>query len=144
MTLREMTVEDLDQVYGIEKRVFSEPWSKEGFLAFLMKEYAMFLVVEEKGSILGYCGMLKMGPEGDITNVAVCPERRNEGIGYFMLSGLMRIAAEYGVDVIHLEVRQSNEPARRLYSRCGFVQDGLRKNYYSDPREDAILMSWIR
>ncbi len=144
MTLREMTIDDLEQVTAIEKKIFSDPWSKEGFLSFLIKDYAMFLVVEEKGAVLGYCGMLIMQEEGDITNIAVHPGRRKEGIGRFMLEGLLRIAGDYGVNTIHLEVRQGNLPAKRLYDRCGFIQDGLRRNYYSDPTENAVLMTWVR
>ncbi len=141
MTLREMRVEDLDRVMEIENRVFSDPWSKEGFLGFLMKDYALFFVVEEKEEILGYCGMLKTLDEGDITNVCVRPERRCEGIGYFMLDGMLRIAKDLGVTTVHLEVREGNGSARRLYARCGFTEDGIRKAYYSDPKEDAVLMT---
>ena len=71
MILREMLVDDLDQVMEIEEELFSVPWTKEGFLTFLMKENGMFLVVEEKDRILGYCGLLTVLDEGDVTNVAV-------------------------------------------------------------------------
>ena len=141
MTLREMEIDDLDQVMEIEKELFSVPWTKEGFFTFLMKENAMFLVVEEKGSILGYCGILTVLDEGDITNVAVRRERQKEGIGYFMTDGLIRLCQERGVNIIHLEVRRSNQSAIRLYERLGFKEDGIRKNYYADPSEDAILMT---
>ena len=102
MILREMLVDDLDQVMEIEEELFSVPWTKEGFLTFLMKENGMFLVVEEKGRILG---------------------------------------EERGITMIHLEVRAGNETAIRLYERQGFVRDGLRKGYYTDPTEDAVLMT---
>lgn len=141
MIVREMHVEDLPQVMEIEQDLFSVPWTKEGFLTFLLKDNAMFLVVEEKEKILGYCGLLMVLDEGDITNVAVCRNRQKEGIGRFLLESLIRLASLRGIETIHLEVRSGNESAIRLYKRCGFVQDGLRKGYYTDPVEDAVLMS---
>lgn len=141
MVVREMHVEDLPQVMEIEQDLFSVPWTKEGFLTFLLKDNAMFLVVEEKEKILGYCGLLMVLDEGDITNVAVCRNRQKEGIGRFLLESLIRLASLRGIETIHLEVRSGNESAIRLYKRCGFVQDGLRKGYYTDPVEDAVLMS---
>ena len=117
------------------------PWTKEGFLTFLMKENAMFLVVEEKGRILGYCGLLTVLDEGDVTNVAVRRDRQREGIGNFLMESMIRLAEERGITMIHLEVRAGNETAIRLYERQGFVRDGLRKAYYTDPTEDAVLMT---
>ena len=141
MILREMLVDDLDQVMEIEEELFSVPWTKEGFLTFLMKENGMFLVVEEKDRILGYCGLLTVLDEGDVTNVAVRKDRQREGIGNFLMESMIRLAEESGITMIHLEVRAGNETAIRLYERQGFVRDGLRKGYYTDPTEDAVLMT---
>lgn len=141
MTLREMTVEDLDQVMEIEEDLFAVPWTKEGYFTFLTRKDSMFLVVEEKGRILGYCGLLMVLDEGDVTNVAVCRERQKEGIGNFLVSSLIRLAGDLGIRQIHLEVRVHNETAIRLYERNGFTRDGIRKNYYTDPVEDALLMT---
>ena len=141
MILREMLVDDLDQVMEIEEELFSVPWTKEGFLTFLMKENGMFLVVEEKDRILGYCGLLTVLDEGDVTNVAVRRDRQREGIGNFLMGSMIRLAEERGITMIHLEVRAGNETAIRLYERQGFVRDGLRKGYYTDPTEDAVLMT---
>lgn len=141
MILREMLVDDLDQVMEIEEELFSVPWTKEGFLTFLMKENGMFLVVEEKDRILGYCGLLTVLDEGDVTNVAVRRDRQREGIGNFLMKSMIRLAEERGITMIHLEVRAGNETAIRLYERQGFVRDGLRKGYYTDPTEDAVLMT---
>ena len=101
----------------------------------------MFLVVEEKGRILGYCGLLMVLDEGDVTNVAVCRDRQREGIGNFLMESMIRLAEERGITMIHLEVRAGNETAIRLYERQGFVRDGLRKGYYTEPTEDAVLMT---
>ena len=141
MILREMLVDDLDQVMEIEEELFSVPWTKEGFLTFLMKENGMFLVVEEKSRILGYCGLLTVLDEGDVTNVAVRRDRQREGIGNFLMESMICLAEERGITMIHLEVRAGNGTAIRLYERQGFVRDGLRKGYYTDPTEDAVLMT---
>lgn len=141
MILREMLVDDLEQVMEIETALFHVPWTKEGFFTFLTRDDAMFLVVEEKGRILGYCGLLMVLDEGDITNVAVALERQREGIGHFLMESLIRLAAERGVTTIHLEVRVGNETAVRLYERMGFQRDGIRKGYYQEPVEDALLMT---
>lgn len=141
MILREMMAEDLDQVMEIETALFTPPWTKEGFFTFLTRKDALFLVVVEKGRILGYCGLLMVLDEGDITNVAVRPERQREGIGHFLMESMIRLAGELGVTTIHLEVRKGNDTAKRLYERVGFTVDGIRKNYYSDPQEDALLMT---
>lgn len=141
MILREMLIDDLEQVMEIENDLFAVPWTKEGYFTFLTRDDAMFLVVEEKGKILGYCGLLMVLDEGDVTNVAVCRERQREGIGHFLVDSLIRLSAERGITTIHLEVRESNATAIRLYERMGFVKDGIRKNYYTDPVEHAVLMT---
>ena len=141
MTFREMLVEDLDQVVEIENSLFSVPWSKEGFFTFLIKDESMFFVVEEKGKILGYCSMQIVLDEGDILNVAVRRERQKEGIGYFLVDSMLMMAEARGVRTVHLEVREGNDTARRLYQRLGFTEDGLRENYYTDPLENAVLMT---
>ena len=92
MTFREMLVEDLDQVMEIEEDLFTVPWTREGFFTYLMKEDTMFFVVEEKEKILGFCSMMTVLDEGDILNVAVRRERQKEGIGYFLVDSMLRIA----------------------------------------------------
>ena len=79
--------------------------------------------------------------EGDITNVAVRRDRQREGIGNFLMESLIRLTDQQGVTTIHLEVRVGNATAIRLYERMGFTRDGIRKGYYSDPVEDALLMT---
>ena len=141
MTFREMLVEDLDQVMEIENDLISPPWTREGFFTFLLKDENMFFVVEEKGQILGYCSMQTVLDEGDILNVAVTRDRQKEGIGYFLVDSMLMLAAARGIHIVHLEVRESNDSARRLYQRLGFKEDGFRKNYYTEPVENAVLMT---
>ena len=141
MTFREMLVEDLDQVMEIENDLISPPWTREGFFTFLLKDENMFFVVEEKGQILGYCSMQTVLDEGDILNVAVTRDRQKEGIGYFLVDSMLMLAAARGIHIVHLEVRESNGSARRLYQRLGFKEDGFRKNYYTEPVENAVLLT---
>ncbi|MEI3412401.1 MAG: ribosomal protein S18-alanine N-acetyltransferase [Blautia sp.] len=133
MILREMLVEDLDQVMEIEQKLFSPPWTKEGFFTYLTRKDAMFLVVEEKEQILAYCGLLMVLDEGDITNVAVRQDRQREGIGHFLMDSLIRLAEQQGITTIHLEVRVGNDTAIRLYERMGFTKDGSVKNIIQTP-----------
>ena len=97
MTFREMMVDDLDQVMEIEEDVFAVPWTKEGFLTWMMKDASMFFVVEEKGRILGFCSMMTVMDEGDILNVAVRRDRQREGIGCFLVDSMLRMAGMQGI-----------------------------------------------
>ena len=134
ITIREMQIDDLEQVMPIEEANFSIPWTETGFFTFLIRDDALFLVAEEDGEILGYLGILISFDESEITNVCVAEKARRRGIGRARMQ-------ERKVRVIHLDVRIGNTPARNLYESLGFVQDGLRKGYYDLPKEDAVLMS---
>ena len=143
MKIREMQIDDLDQVVEIENACFAVPWTETGFFSFLIREDALFLVAEEKGTILGFCGVLMVLDEGDITNVAVNPEHRRSGIGSQLVEGLIRETEARGVKTLHLEVRQSNNAAISLYRSHGFEDNGVRKGYYESPTEDALLMKRV-
>ncbi|MGI6007943.1 MAG: ribosomal protein S18-alanine N-acetyltransferase [Ruminococcus sp.] len=143
MIIREMQLDDLEQVMIIEKELFSVPWTENGFFSFLIREDALFLVAEEEGKILGYCGVLMVLDEGDITNVAVDRKQQGKGIGKQLIESLIQWTKKAGVTTLHLEVRRSNTPAIRLYEGQGFQQTGVRKNYYEAPVEDGILMSRV-
>ena len=90
MTLREMRVEDLDQVMEIENDLISPPWTREGFFTYIIKDQNLFVVVEEKGEILAFAGLLLALDQGDIATIAVKRSRQREGIGQFLLEGLIR------------------------------------------------------
>lgn len=139
--IREMQIDDLEQVMPIEEENFSVPWTETGFFTYLLRSDAMFLAAEEEGEVLGYCGVLLVLDEGDITSVSVKKNRHREGIGKLLIEALIQKTGREGVGVLHLEVRQSNAAAIALYEKMGFVRDGLRKNYYEAPTEDAVLMS---
>ena len=142
MTFREMLVEDLEQVVDIESEPFFCTVDKRR-LSYLSdeKRHHVFLWWKKKERILGYCSMMTVLDEGDILNVAVRSDRQKEGIGQFLVDSMLRMAEMQGIKLVHLEVRQGNETARRLYQRLGFKEDGLRRNYYENPVENAVLMT---
>lgn len=141
ITVREMEIDDLEQVTAIEEQNFSRPWTETGFFSFLLRNDTLFLVAEEEEKILGYIGVILVLDEGDITNVSVEPSQQGRGIGTLLLEKLITRTEREGIAVLHLEVRKSNTRAAALYERMGFVTDGLRKNYYEAPTEDGVLMS---
>lgn len=140
IVVRKMRQQDLEEVSALEARIFSMPWSREGFAASLAMENNIFLVAEEEGQILGYCGMIVSVDEGEITNVAVAPEARRKGIGDALIQEIIHQSDEHGVCRIVLEVRVSNVGAIHLYEKHQFVSVGIRKGFYEKPKEDAYIM----
>lgn len=138
--IREMEFDDLSAVMEIENENFSKPWTENGFFTFLIRDDTLFLVACEDDQILGYCGVVMVMDEGDITNVAVSKNRQNQGIGKLLVEEMIKRTQTAGVSKLYLEVRQSNLRAIHVYEKLGFVQNGLRKNYYEAPTEDGILM----
>ena len=138
--IEKMRPEHIKEVAEIERRIFTLPWSEQGFLSSLQSEDTLYLVVRKEGRIAGYCGLLQSFDEADITNVAVAEEARNEGLGFAMISELMRLGKERGVARYTLEVRASNAAAIHLYEKLGFQSVGIRKNFYDQPKEDAVIM----
>lgn len=141
ITVREMNLDDLDEVIAIEEANFPVPWTMNGFFSWLLREDACFFVAEADGKIIGYCGLILTPPEGDITNICVAEEYRRQGGAVLLMEAVTAQAREHGINTIHLEVRESNIAARALYEKLGFQQDGLRPHYYEQPAEDAVLMS---
>lgn len=140
MQIRKMRMEDCKTVAAIEKESFSIPWSREAFEDSLARNNYHFLVAEENKEILGYCGFFMALDEGEIPNVCVAQNARRRGVGRQLMEELLKEAKECGVTVLFLEVRQSNEAARKLYTVCGFEEIGMRKGFYELPKEDAVLM----
>jgi len=136
-----MALSDIDQVLAIEQRSFPTPWSKKAFISEITDNiFASYMVVEKGDKIVGYGGMWVFLDEAHITNIAVAPENRRTGIGEFILKQLIATAVAGGAKRMTLEVRASNHAAQRLYEKMGFERKGLRKGYYTDLREDAIIM----
>ena len=138
--IRPMCPGDIPAAAGLERQVFSEPWSEQGFADALAGSQNIFLVAERAGRLVGYAGFYGSFEEGDITNVAVEVHFRRQKIGLALVEAIKRAAASRGTARIFLEVRASNEAAQRLYCRAGFEACGRRKNFYRQPVEDAILM----
>ena len=137
-----MTSEHLDQVADIERLCFSDPWSRRMLSEHLENECAATLVAQgADGTVLGYAGLLVVLDEGYITNVAVRPEYRRQGIAADILKVFENFARGNRLAFLTLEVRASNTAARALYEKLGYVQAGARRNYYEHPREDAVIMT---
>ena len=140
--IEDVREEQLEQIEEIEKAYFSLPWTREQLKSQLKDERHEFIAaLEEDGRVLGYVGMMYVLDEGYISNVAVAPEARRQGIGRELIEELMARAAALDLAFVTLEVRCGNAAAIALYKKQGFVPVGRRKNYYEFPREDAILMT---
>lgn len=141
VTFAEMTCEHLDEVLAIEQASFSTPWSRYAFTYELLEnEFAHYIVALAGGKVVGYAGMWIILDEAHVTNVAVHPAYRRRRIGKRLMQELMRRAALLGARRMTLEVRTSNRAARRLYAALGFVERGRRRGYYTDTKEDAVIM----
>lgn len=130
----------IDSIAELEKICFSEPWSADAIMD-SFRSGTVFLVAEKDGKVLGYVGIKPVLDEGYITNVAVFPEYRRMGVGAALMHSLDRLARNKGLAFISLEVRKSNLPAISLYESFGYKTEGVRKNFYRDPLEDAIIMT---
>ncbi|QEK13120.1 ribosomal-protein-alanine N-acetyltransferase [Crassaminicella thermophila] len=139
--VREMIVEDIEEVYDIEKRCFAIPWSKESFFAEIQNnKSARYVVLEIDGKVVGYGGMWKILDEGHITNIAVHPDVRGRGYGNLLVEGLLEVADKEEIKRMTLEVRSSNKVAQNLYKKYGFEPCGIRPKYYQDNNENAVIM----
>ena len=139
MELLRVTPELLDGLAAIECAVFSHPWSAEA-LQLLCGDTAFGFAVTEGGVPVAYGGMLTVLDEGQITNIATLPAFRRRGLAHAAFSALLDLARERALASVTLEVRVSNAPAIALYQRLGFTELGRRKNFYTKPTEDAIVM----
>lgn len=131
----------LPQVQRLEQRCFSVPWTEAQLRAQLPDDRHVFLVAERGNEVLGYVGLMHVLDEGYISNVAVSPDCRRQGIGAALIAELTRRAGRLELAFLTLEARASNAPAIRLYEKMGFRQVGRRKRYYQRPEEDAVLMT---
>lgn len=139
--LREMRLEDLDDVLAIEEKTFSTPWSRKSFEMEIRENLlSTNIVAEYKDRVVGYAGMWTVIDEGHITNIAVDEDFKGRSIGNYLLMGLIKQCENNGIYKMTLEVRKSNQVAINLYKKYGFVEAGIRKDYYVDEREDAIVM----
>ena len=144
MEIRTMLPEDLPQAAALEADCFGpDAWSEQALGQALSDKNALYLSCIEDGRLIACCGIWQSFEDGDITNVAVEEGSRRKGCARRLLLELMRRAALRGVENFTLEVRESNLPAVRLYESLGFTVEGIRKNFYRDPAENALIM-WKR
>lgn len=141
IVFRNMELSDIDDVYLIERLSFTSPWQRESFYCELTtNKCALYRVAVKDEIVIAYGGMWVMLDEAHITNIAVHPEYRGIGVGDMLLEDMINCCRERGVHAITLEVRKSNIPAINLYKKYNFVEVAVRKKYYSDNNEDAIIM----
>ena len=143
LTVRLMKPDDVPEVAKMEAEIFSMPWSENSFLEEVEREDRIFVVAYVEDKLAGYVGIIPSFDEADIANVAVASSMRRCGIAERMLEIAMAWAREMGVKDFALEVRAGNVGAIALYGKLGFISEGIRKNYYEKPTEDALIM-WKR
>ncbi|MGP7819577.1 ribosomal protein S18-alanine N-acetyltransferase [Niallia sp. 01092] len=144
VNFRYMTVEDIEEIYTIETMSFTTPWSKEAFYNELTQNrFAAYVVIEHNKHLVGYCGVWIVVDEAHITNIAILPEYRGIKLGEKLLKKIMQEAKNKGAVTMTLEVRVSNKIAQNLYRKLGFQDGAIRKNYYTDNQEDALVM-WVK
>lgn len=138
--VRLMKTGDLEQVVNIEERCFPESWSGKMIESGLKCSYDIFFVIEMKQNLIGYAALRILGGVGEIQRIAILPEWRRQGYARELLDSVVKVSRQKQAGWMILEVRNSNETARNLYKSYGFFEEGIRKDYYRNPSEDAILM----
>jgi ribosomal-protein-alanine N-acetyltransferase len=140
IVFRQMTVPDVKRVSELEKICFRTPWSYNALLGELDNDVAYYVVAEKEGEVVGYAGMWVMFDEAHMTNIGVDPAFRGQGIAKDMILALMKEGLRRGAERMTLEVRETNHTAQRLYARLGFGYAGMRKKYYTDTGENALIL----
>lgn len=139
--VRRMTLEDVESVFEIETLSFKSPWSKEAFINEVgQNQLAVYFVVTLDGQVVGYAGMWTVVDELHVTNVAITPEQRGKGLSSKIMEKLFEFAVANKFTSMTLEVRTTNKVAISLYEKYGFNGFGVRKGYYQDTNEDALIM----
>ena len=142
-TIRRMTSEDVRAVMDVEKASFSVPWTEETFQKEMDDNpYAYYYVAEKDGEIIGYCGLWLIIDEAHVTNIAIHPDYRGNKYGERLFRHTCKEAINHGAIQLSLEVRVSNTAAQHMYRKFGMVPGGIRKRYYTDNGEDALVM-WV-
>ena len=140
MTIEQMTSAHVSQIAELEKLCFSDPWSEKSIETELTCRLSLWFVALEGERVVGYVGSQTVIDESDMMNIAVHPDFRRKGIAEALIATLEEALREKGSLALTLEVRASNVPAISLYEKLGFIQAGIRKNYYRNPKEDARIL----
>ncbi len=143
LSFREATIADLKSIMNVENASFTVPWTEVAFRnEFIINQYAYYILATYNDEVVGYAGIWLVLDEGHVTNIAIHPDYQGNHYGEALLREMIRIAKERGVIRITLEVRVSNDVAQGLYKKLGFQDGAIRKNYYPDTKEDALVM-WV-
>lgn len=140
MKILPMNERHVAQVAELEKLCFSDPWSENSVASELKNPLSLWLIAEEDGVVCGYVGSQTVLGETDMMNIAVRPDCRRKGVAAALITELICRLKGQGSHILRLEVRESNAPAIALYKAMGFTQLGLRKNYYRNPKENALIL----
>ena len=140
MIITRMTADHVAHVAELERICFTDPWSENSVATELTNKWALWLVAEENETVVGYIGSQTAVDETDVMNVAVHPDFRRCGLAQTLILRLVEELKQNGSHALMLEVRASNDPAIALYEKLGFCQVGCRKNYYRNPKEDALIL----
>ena len=135
-----MTDDHVAQIAELERLCFSDPWSEKSIASELVNGLSIWLVAEHEGKVIGYVGSQSVMGEADMMNVAVHPDHRRQGVAEALITALIKALMRNDVYCLSLEVRASNAPAIGLYEKLGFAEVGRRRNYYRNPKEDALIL----
>ena len=140
MMIVKMSESHIPQIAELERLCFNDPWSENSIASELGNKLSLWLVAEHEGQVLGYVGSQTVLGETDMMNIATHPDFRKQGIGTALIRTLIDTLSAQGSHSLMLEVRASNDSAISVYEKMGFIQVGVRKNYYRNPKEDALIL----
>lgn len=141
LSLREMKLNDSVRIAELEQEIFTDAWTQTGIEETFVQSHSVIVVAEEDSKIQGYCILCVVLDEAEIARIGVTERVRHGGVGSLILQFGEKICKEKGVERLLLDVREGNLPARKFYEKHGFLVDGIRKNFYDNPKEDGVLMS---
>lgn len=141
LSLREMKIQDSGQIAELEQEIFTDAWTQTGIEETFAQAHSVIVVAEEESKIQGYCILYVVLDEAEIARIGVTERVRHSGVGSLILQFGEKICKEKGTERLLLDVREGNLPARKFYEKHGFFVDGVRKNFYDNPKEDGVLMS---
>ena len=140
MDIRRARPDDATEIAEMEKATFGDPFNQKDIFSYICSDNGMCFTAIDESGVVGYILGTKIPPEGEIYRIAVREDKRQRGIGYRLLSYGLKTEMGHGVETVFLEVRSQNAPARALYKAYGFKEIGIRKNYYQNPSDDAVIM----
>lgn len=140
MEIRRSRPDDATEIALMEEKIFGDPWGQKDIFSYICSDIGMCFTATDESGVVGYIIGKKIPPEGEIYRIAVREDKRQRGVGYRLLSYALKTELGHGVEDVFLEVRSQNLPARALYKSYGFKEISIRKNYYQNPTDDAVIM----